>query len=364
MKTMLERSDETSPLLPQKTRQEWGTRFIQDGTAGRWARTCAVVGAVVWALTALAARVGIARIDGIELMFLFAPLVIVPLGMELGRRLGACGWGMGVAQRAQPVGAALAVVAMCLPPGRAAGVFALGWMLVCALAAWSGAESLVPRLRRSLTEGKSAASWTVTIVLAVARIDLAVGGAWLVASRLGLRPMGIQEPIGLLTAVHFHFAGFATAMIAVATLHCVEESERCGEIPTQRTPRWVGHPQFLRGTVFAVVGLPFVVAAGFVVSPTFKMAAAVLFAISVAALAVFLRASLKRVHDATARVLLQVASGAVFAGMVLAAAYAVADFTGSDGLAIPQMVRTHGILNAMGFCLPGLLGWLVEGSDL
>src|ERR1700734_834899 len=34
---------------------------------------------------AVLARMGIARIGVIELMFLFAPLVIVPLGMELGR---------------------------------------------------------------------------------------------------------------------------------------------------------------------------------------------------------------------------------------------------------------------------------------
>jgi hypothetical protein len=48
--------------------------------------------------------------------------------------------------------------------------------------------------------------------------------------------------------------------------------------------------------------------------------------------------------------------------MVLSAAYAVADFRGSDVLPIPQMARTHGILNAVGFCLPALLGWLVENS--
>ena len=46
--------------------------------------------------------------------------------------------------------------------------------------------------------------------------------------------------------------------------------------------------------------------------------------------------------------------------MVLSGAYAVADFMGSDALTIPQMARTHGILNAFGFCLLGLLGWLVE----
>jgi hypothetical protein len=40
----------------------------------------------------------------------------------------------------------------------------------------------------------------------------------------------------------------------------------------------------------------------------------------------------------------------------------VADFFGSDVLTIPQMARTHGILNAVGFCLPGMLGWVVEYS--
>jgi hypothetical protein len=48
--------------------------------------------------------------------------------------------------------------------------------------------------------------------------------------------------------------------------------------------------------------------------------------------------------------------------MVLSGAYAIADYLGSDVLIIPQMARTHGILNAVGFCLCGLLGWLVEES--
>ena len=37
---------------------------------------------------AVLARMGIARVGAIELLFLFAPLVIVPLGMELGRVIG------------------------------------------------------------------------------------------------------------------------------------------------------------------------------------------------------------------------------------------------------------------------------------
>jgi hypothetical protein len=351
MKTTLEAQDRTSPPLPQRTRQEWGTQRTgrndnEEAGRGLWARTCATIGAAAWAGIAVLARMGIVRIGAIELMFLFAPLVIVPLGIELGRVMGAGGSLVNAAQRIQPVGGAFAVAAMWLPPGRTAGLLALGWMAVCVMLAGDGVMKIVSSAW--LDADRSVRATFLPVVLAVARIDLAVGGAWLVASRLGMRPMGIQEPIGLLTAVHFHFAGFATATIAAATLAFAERREM---------QRW------LRRVVLVVVGLPFVVAAGFVISPALKMAAAVLFSVSVAGLAVFLRSCIRRVNEATARVLLQVASGAVFAGMVFAAAYVVADFRGSEALTIPQMARTHGILNAVGFCLPGLLGWLVEGSS-
>jgi hypothetical protein len=111
--------------------------------------------------------------------------------------------------------------------------------------------------------------------LVVARMDLVVGGSWLVASRLGMRPLGIQEPIGLLTAVHFHFAGFATAMIAAAMLRFSLDS----------------HQRWLKWIVPLVIGMPYMVAIGFVISPALKMTAAAVFSASVAALAVLLRST-------------------------------------------------------------------------
>ena len=310
-----------------------------------WARVSATAGAAAWAGIAVLARMGILRLGEIELLFLLAPLVIVPLGMELGRGIGGSSWFEETARRLQPLGAVLAVVAMCLAPGKKAGVAAVGWMVVCVFMAGGGLMRLVRALR--FDAGKSARATLAT--LGVAQFDLAVGGAWLVASRLGMRPMGIQEPIGLLTAVHFHFAGFATATIAAATL---EFAERRG------IHRW------LRQLVLVVVVLPFLVAAGFVISPALKMFAALLFSVSVAGLAISVQACGKRAHERTARVMLQTAAGAVFAGMVLAGTYAVADFLGSDALTIPQMARTHGILNAIGFCLLGSLGWLAEKSRM
>jgi len=320
-----------------------------------WARVSATGGAVVWAGLAVLARVGVARFGAIELMFLFGPLVIVPLGMELGRGFERGRGLASIARRIQPVAAALAVGAVWIGPGRTAAELACGWLVVCLLMAGAGvgdlisASWLVASAPATFTSHRSTSARTsfARVVVSVAYLDLAVGGAWLVASRWGLRPMGIQEPIGLLTAVHFHFAGFATAMIAAATL---QFAERRGKV------RW------LRWVVALVIGMPYLVAAGFVISPALKMVAGVFFSISVAGLAIFVRGYGRKAEDANARVLLQVAAGCVFAGMVLAGMYAVADFFGSDVLTIPQMARTHGVLNAVGFCMSGLLGWIMENS--
>jgi hypothetical protein len=344
--------------------------------AERWAAGWALAGAAAWAGVAVLARMGIARIGVIELMFLFAPLVIVPLGMELGRVRGfESGSARGLAaaaQTLQPLGAVLAVVAMCLAPGERTGLVAGGWMVVCGLMAvagvveffavvlgsvagmedFTGGAPLATRAVPVHTQVVAAPSALSRIAGCVGRLDLAVGGAWLVASRLGWRPMGIQEPIGLLTAVHFHFAGFATAMIAGATLRFAEArfAGRDGLL------RW------LRGVVVLVLVMPFLVAAGFVISPGLKMVAAMVFSASVAALAGFVWMCAGRVEDGTARGFLRMAAGAVFVGMALSGTYAVTDFVKSELLPIPRMASTHGVLNALGFCLLGLLGWIVEGA--
>jgi hypothetical protein len=319
---------------------------------GVWAPVCATAGSAIWATIAVLARLRLAPIGAIELLFLFAPLVIVPLGMELGRTFAPAGIFAGksaeLAQRLQPLAAILAVIALWLPPGKNAALLALGWLLVSLLMAASGIAILASALR-AYPDADASAGRATSLVLAIARIDLAIGGAWLVASRLGLRPAGIQEPIGLLTAVHFHFAGFATATIAAATLQFAARRSRHQYV-------------WLKPVALLVAGLPIVVAAGFVISPLLKMIAAVLFSASVAALAIALRAGAQKAEAPAARILLQLAATFVFAGMVLSTAYAVADYLGSDALPIPQMARTHGILNAIGFCLLGLLGWLIECS--
>ena len=355
--------------LKDWTCQGADTRSAQEA----WAQSWAGLGAVAWAGLAVLAHLGIAPIGSIELIFLFAPLLIVPLGMQLARVIESAGRIDAAARTLQPAGAALAILALCLPPGRLAGALASGWMLVCGLTGLSGVVDLFPGLSKAAgtveiptsadtgqaLRQRSGQEWGTHVrdgvrlsifrfALGIAKIDLVVGGMWFVASRLGMRPMGIQEPIGLLTAVHFHFAGFATALIAAAALRFAE---------TRGGGRW------LKWLVAYVVGMPFVVAAGFAISPEMRMIAAVGFSAGVAVLAVFLRSCGRHARNATSRIFLQVAAVSVFAGMVLAVVYAIAVLRGSDLLPIPQMARTHGVLNAVGFCMCGLLGWLVEWSE-
>src|ERR1700689_2369591 len=96
---------------------------------------------------------------------------------------------------------------------------------------------------------------------------LPVGCAWLVASRLGLSPMGFQEPIVLLTAVHFHFAGFAAPLLALAAGVAVKKQT----LVLQRA---------FKVLAAGVLGGPGLLAAGFVIGPHFKLAMALLVACS------------------------------------------------------------------------------------
>jgi hypothetical protein len=49
-------------------------------------------------------------------------------------------------------------------------------------------------------------------------VFLIVGASWLLLATLRREVLGFSEPIVLLTAVHFHMAGFATAVVAMARI--------------------------------------------------------------------------------------------------------------------------------------------------
>jgi hypothetical protein len=303
----------------------------------KWHKTSALAGAAVWAGLAGMAGAGKAPLGVIELLFLFGVLVIVPLGIALGEVIiPVRQWHLiDIASIVQPFAAGLVVLSFWCTPGQMAGMLTLPWFLMCLVLGLAGCVSLFHN------GGSKLNSWAVNI----GRGDLIVSGGWLLISRMGWRIMGIQEPIALLTAVHFIYTGFATALIA-GTLVTFHESRKLVNL-----------------VVTLVIAVPFLVATGFVWSPILKMMAAVVLAIAVTSLAFMQFGFAKIFSGFAARMFLRLSSSAVIAGMVLAGVYAIGDWLVRDWLPIPLMATTHGVLNGFGFVLLGLLGWLAGLSS-
>jgi YndJ-like protein len=302
-----------------------------------WNSVASLCGAAVWAVFAALAGLRRAHFGIIELLFLFAPLVIVPLGLELTRRLAAVREGPG----ADPVSllqipAALAVsIAFWLPPGRTAAFLAAGWLLQCVLLAG-----------RRFLHWRDEERMHISPILNLAHFDLILGAAWLVLSRAGFRPMGFQEPIILLTAVHFHYGGFATALIASATLRAFH----------QKKLNMPGLPVL----VWLIALLPFVLATGFVFSPLLRMVAAISLSTCITALAMILWWLAGEWRSRTARIYVRAASWAAGAAFFLAGLYAVSEYFGKNWITIPGMANSHGVLNGLGFVQLAMLAWLIE----
>jgi hypothetical protein len=295
-------------------------------------------GAAVWAGVAVLAGFRRAPLGVIELLLLFAVLVVVPLGLRLSR--GDKSVGVGVAARLAPIFqavAALAVVAsFWLRPGRLAAALSLPWFAAGVLIAAAGAWGFYRGQRRSLAD----------VAAALAGVDLAFASGWLVVSRAGLHPLGFQEPIVLLTSVHFHYSGFAIATLAAATVRSCE-----------RRNVSVG---VLCGIVWAVLFLPFLLAAGFVISPVLRLVAAMALALTVPAFAGYLFWISRFLDLPVARIYMRVGALAAWVAMALAGAYAVTDYMGKPFLTMPGMASTHGILNGIGFVLFSMLAFLME----
>ncbi|HEX5367577.1 MAG TPA: YndJ family transporter [Acidimicrobiales bacterium] len=300
--------------------------------------------------------------DLIDVLAAGGPVVVGGLGLAVASRLlgTSAPPALVLARRLQPVGALVAVGALALPEGVVAGVAALPWSVVGLCGAAAGLSLLgevVPgeALRVGLVR------WPLAVLtLAAALCHLAVGSGWLVASCLGLRPFGMSHDAVRVVAVHLHYAGFGTAVLAATGLACAD---------------WMASRVSLSvGSVTAAVGPP-VVAVGLATGwPLPQLGGSVL--LTVAAWAVgfgtFLLAtstSASGAAPATARgpvqalgrSLLVVSSLSSVVPMVLAVGWAVARHLAGPTLGTTDMAAAHGVLAAVGFVVVGLVGWLLAG---
>ena len=251
-------------------------------------------------------------------VLVLAVFVIVPLGRRI---LDLDGTG----SPAHRIAASAFVVGLSVHPGIAAFALTVPWFFTCARFAFGFARPLL----------RSAVAFRLEPVSEVAAgVFLAVGAGWGCIAALGWRPLGFAPITVLLTAVHFHFAGFAFGAMAI-------------RVRRELVNRWTA--------VVAVgwmVGVP-LVALGITTSSLIEPIGTVTLATTGGLLGLVLMERAVRHRNPWLA-----ASGASLCfAMVLAAGYGLAQQFGFRWLDIEMMERVHGMANAFGFALCGLIGW-------
>lgn len=248
-------------------------------------------------------------------IFLLAPLVIVPrLLTYIPPRswIGALrGWPLLVA--ALPL-----LVAFALPAGPLAGAFTLPWLACATVGLAAGMRHGLAGLPSILSPRR-----LPDLAVDVALGFWSVGATFATLDRLAV-DTGFSPAIVLLTATHFHFAGFG--LLSMASL-----------IATSR--RWVS-----TSVAGLMVGIP-VTALGFVLAanPINAAGAAIT---GVSGIGVGLALLTSRIN-AGSDWLLRIAGVALLIGMPMGVTWSVAILVGQSFLDLDTMVRTHGALNAL-----------------
>ena len=292
------------------------------------AKRSAAGGVIVWLVTLLLTTSDSAPVELIHKVLFFAMLVIVPLGLSIVQD-GASLYKLIVL--VQPVAALLTVASFFFDKGILSATLASSWLIVNILVAFYGLARLSSHRFKHVEE----------LSIDAGLFYLPVAGTWLVIYRLGVQPFGYGEAIILLTAVHFHFAGFATPIIAGMTGRV---------LATREYPR----KMFVCVVIAVIAAMP-VVAAGITFSPWLGFVGALLLAVGLVLLAVLTLGWVT--GPANWIPLLLIGALSSCAAMVLACLYAYSLATHTLILTIPKMAMTHGLLNAFGFVTCSLIAW-------
>jgi hypothetical protein len=312
----------------------------------------AVAGALVWTGVSLAGL-----FTPVERALALAPLVLVPLGVRMAARprfSGTAGRFHAAATLCQPVAALLLALSLVVDPGTVAAALAAPWILVTALLGVAGLARVRDRLAAvgvagaARTDGDGHPDTVLTaLVTPETLVDaglgyVTVGSVALVLSHLGIT-FWFEPAILLLTAVHFHYAGFVLPVFTGLVGRC-------------RGPTGDRVYRPLAGVV--LVG-PALIAVGISFSPLVEIVAVGTFTAAVAALGGYVAVSVAPRRSRAQRLPLTAAALALPVSMAMALGYGVGAFTGTPplGLTLDTMVTLHGSINAYVFGFLGFVAW-------
>ena len=271
-----------------------------------------------------------------SLVLMLAAGVVVPLGIDVA-----------TAPRTPRAAALLAfsavagVLGWLWPPGSTWAIaFAAVHALACVVIGVFGGLRLL-RLARA-----PALVRLPEAVTAFGLLLLPVGGAWLMASRIGMPLLGFQEPVVTFTAAHFHYAGVGAPLVLGAAGERVLEGAAPGRL-------------YRIAAAAVCAGIP-LTALGIATTPAIEKAAAFLLATGMLAASVFLLTAARRRAEGVARLLFCVSGATLPVTMALAATFALGSSAGRGStfeghVSLDTMIAFHGAANAAGFVLAGLL---------
>lgn len=260
----------------------------------------------------------------VNLIVTLGMLLIVPAGLRLMEAPE-----LDTVRRLWPVFALPGAVCLWLPRGvpavTLAACYALGTVLLALYAP------------RRLLRTRSAAPAEIAVLTALA--SPSVAALALVAERAGHRLFGFGLDILALTVPHFHFAGFAAALVAGLVCRTVDR-------PAAR---------------FAALSVPLgtlLVLLGYFLDDWAELAGAVVLTAGMWAVALLTwRDVAAERHDRPTRALLAVSAAVLVATMLLALSWALGEATGLPHPNLTWMAATHGLGNALGFALCSVLAW-------
>lgn len=264
------------------------------------------------------------RLEWVQLLLVFAPLVIVPFGLQLGFKPSPVF--LSKAIYSFPV-ALFFTLAFYFEPGILASSLAATWLI------YTSALFLQAIQHRKV----------LSIYQIASLLFLVVGAAWSLADRMAFQPMGFDAVIVLLTGAHFHYAGFALVILC--------------QLLQERKPHlfknWIGW--------LVLAGIP-AVALGITGShfnwPIWveTLAGLIMAAGGLGLSLLHLKVAI-RDWQHLASWLFILGALALFAAMVLAGLYALRAYFPLSFLSIPWMYAVHGSLNTFGTSFLLLLAW-------
>ncbi|NML50790.1 YndJ family transporter [Streptomyces sp. R302] len=263
-------------------------------------------------------------------------LWVVPTGLGLVEGPRPPGWE--ALRRAWPLLALPGAVSLWLPRSGAAVALAACYALATLALALQAPARLALVLRRTATGPTGGPSWPAEVAVLTALVSPSVAGLALVAERASYPLFGFELDLLALTVPHFHFAGFAAAL--VAGLLC----------------RTAGGGALATTAALSVPAGTLLVLIGYFVDDWAELAGAVVLTVGMAAVSVLtLRERRGLAADPATRTLLGVSALVLAATMALALWWALGEATGLPHPTLTWMAATHGLGNALGFAVCALL---------